>query len=562
MQPNRSRARIRYATFGVALCLLAAVGAATVWSFQRAAASFDWVEHTYRVISTLHEYQASVREAESAARGYRLTENPALRTTYFESKPAIQHEFADLDQLTSDNPLQAGRLRALHALTGQRLELSGVLVNTAADKALPPELLNRGTATMARIDALVQQMLVTERQLLRERSARSTRETSLLVGFVLTGTLFSLLLLGLLMHNLQVEARQSRQLERQARAAAGKLETSVGELARVSEQRGAIGRYASLLQSCQDIEEALRVTGHVVEQLLPGTGGRCYLLRASQDLAETAVAFGTPAAPSADLLQPPQCWALRRGQPYLVEHLHGGIACAHVGVDSAMPDSWSLCVPLLAQGSALGLLHVTGTGSTERASAQDIVETIAEQLGLALVNLQLRDRLRVQSLRDPLTGLFNRRYLDESLQREVVRCQRRSLPLAVLMLDVDHFKAFNDTHGHAAGDALLSAIGHALQAATRSEDLACRYGGEEFTIVLVDADADEAMARAEQIRNAISTTTVQHLKQTLGPCTASIGLAMLPRDALTPAELLEKADAALYRSKAAGRDRVTAATPA
>ena len=83
MQPNRSRARIRYATFGVALCLLAAVGAATVWSFQRAAASFDWVEHTYRVISTLHEYQASVREAESAARGYRLTENPALRTTYF-----------------------------------------------------------------------------------------------------------------------------------------------------------------------------------------------------------------------------------------------------------------------------------------------------------------------------------------------------------------------------------------------------------------------------------------------------------------------------------------------
>ena len=415
---------------------------------------------------------------------------------------------------------------------------------------------------MARIDVLVQQMLVTERQLLQERSARSTRETRLLVGFVLTGTLFSLLLLGLLMRSLQVEARQSRQLERQARAAAGKLETSVGELARVSEQRGALGRYASLLQSCQDIEEALRVTGHVVEQLLPGTGGRCYLLRASQDLAETAVAFGKPAAPSADLLQPPQCWALRRGQPYLVEHLHGGIACAHVDAASAVPDSWSLCVPLLAQGSALGLLHVTGTGSTERASAQDVVETIAEQLGLALVNLQLRDRLRVQSLRDPLTGLFNRRYLDESLQREVVRCQRRSLPLAVLMLDVDHFKAFNDTHGHAAGDALLSAIGHALQAATRSEDLACRYGGEEFTIVLVDADADEAMARAEQIRNAISTTTVQHMKQALGPCTASIGLAMLPRDALTPAELLEKADAALYRSKAAGRDRVTAATPA
>lgn len=216
-------------------------------------------------------------------------------------------------------------------------------------------------------------------------------------------------------------------------------------------------------------------------------------------------------------------------------------------------------MPLTAQGAALGLLYVSGGAQTDRVQAQALVESMAEQLGLALVNLQLREKLRLQSLRDPLTGLFNRRYLDESLQREVSRCQRRKLPLAVLMLDVDHFKSFNDTHGHAAGDALLTAIAHALQANTRGEDLVCRYGGEEFTIVLVEASREDALRRAEQIRAAVAAVSVQYLRQTLGPRTVSIGLAMLPEHGQTPAALLQQADAALYRAKAEGRDRVACA---
>jgi diguanylate cyclase (GGDEF)-like protein len=264
---------------------------------------------------------------------------------------------------------------------------------------------------------------------------------------------------------------------------------------------------------------------------------------------------------SAEILQPTQCWALRRGRPYLVPQLADGVACSHVGTQTVPGGGWSLCVPLLAQGTALGLLHVSGNTAAGRDAAPLLMESVAEQLGLALVNLQLREKLRMQSLRDPLTGLYNRRYLDESLQREVVRCQRRGLPLAVLMLDVDHFKAFNDGNGHAAGDALLAAIARTLQSCTRSEDLACRYGGEEFTVVLVDTDAADAMARAEQIRGAIESTAVQHLKRTLGPCTASVGLAVLSDTATTPSELLEQADAALYRAKAGGRNRVVTAQP-
>lgn len=216
----------------------------------------------------------------------------------------------------------------------------------------------------------------------------------------------------------------------------------------------------------------------------------------------------------------------------------------------------------MAQGASLGMLHVSArVEDVERDAHSDALEAIAEQLSLALANLQLRETLRVQSIRDPLTGLFNRRYLEENLLREIQRCERRSLPLSVLMLDVDHFKRFNDQHGHAAGDALLSKIGQTLSAMTRSEDIACRYGGEEFTIVLPETDAADARRRAEEIRVAIGSTTVQYMRQSLGPNTASIGIATFPEDGDHPERLLAIADAGLYRAKAAGRGQVAGPLP-
>ena len=564
MPPSRSHTRtLRYAAFGLALLVLAGVGAATMWSFQRTAASFDWVEHTYRVIARLQEYRATLRGAESAARGYRLTGNAAMKAEFSTNANLIDRELAELATTVGDSRLQSARVRQLRALTASRLELSRKLI-ASGQPGTPMSLQHAAAAAKvsAGIETLAASMLDTEQAYLVERRDRTLREGRLLIAFGGGGTAFAIVLLALLMRGLQREIKHSRKLEGQARDSATGLEASLAELARVSEQRRVLGRYASLLQSCQSVEEALRVTGQVVSGLLPGAGGRCYLLRPSQDLAETAVSFGSPALPSADLLQPVQCWALRRGGSFAVDDPVDGIHCAHVDTAAAAPGSWTLCIPLLAQGTALGLLHVSGSSDQDLAQSQLLLESVAEQLGLALVNLQLRESLRMQSLRDPLTSLYNRRYLDESLHREVLRCQRRGLPLAVLMLDVDHFKAFNDSNGHAAGDAMLAAIGHALQASTRSEDLVCRYGGEEFTIVLVEAATADALRRAEEIRATVGAATVQHLKRTLGPCTVSIGLAMLPQDGVTPAELLEAADAALYRAKSLGRDRIAVAAQA
>lgn len=185
-----------------------------------------------------------------------------------------------------------------------------------------------------------------------------------------------------------------------------------------------------------------------------------------------------------------------------------------------------------------------------------LIETAAEQLAMALSNLELQERLRIQSIREPLTGLFNRRYLEESLARELARCARRGLPLALMMLDLDHFKRFNDTHGHPGGDALLAGFGRLLQQLSRQEDIACRYGGEEFTLILPESTPQAAAERAEQIRAAVEAMRVPHLGKDLPPVTVSIGLACFPHDGQEPEALLRSADQALYRAKAQGRNRV------
>jgi diguanylate cyclase (GGDEF)-like protein len=255
-------------------------------------------------------------------------------------------------------------------------------------------------------------------------------------------------------------------------------------------------------------------------------------------------------------MRPEQCWGLRRGSPHVFDPARPTALCEHLhGASEAQSNG--VCVPLTSQGSVLGLLHVgarhgDGLGELERAA----VESVGEHLAVVLYSLALRESLRVQSLRDPLTGLYNRRYLEESLPREMERCERRGRPLSVLMLDVDHFKRFNDEHGHGAGDALLTRIGEVLASVTRGEDIACRYGGEEFTIVMPEAGTEQAAARAEQIREAIGNARISYMRRELGPVSVSIGLNELRPGIESTETLMAGADRALYAAKAQGRNRV------
>jgi diguanylate cyclase (GGDEF)-like protein len=257
---------------------------------------------------------------------------------------------------------------------------------------------------------------------------------------------------------------------------------------------------------------------------------------------------------------PDECWAVRRGRIHKVENPQAALCCPHVS--KAVPGGY-LCVPLIAQGETLGVFHLRPRApveapTSELAAVKDqLALTVAEDLALALANLRLRETLRNQAIRDSLTGLFNRRYLEETMERELHRVKRQDLPLGVVMMDLDHFKQYNDTFGHSAGDELLSALGILLKSHIRGEDIACRYGGEEFLLILPGASMEIALERAESLRLAVKEMH-QH-NQGLKPASLSLGVAVYPDHGDTGLQLIQSADAALYRAKKAGRDRVAAA---
>jgi diguanylate cyclase (GGDEF)-like protein len=527
--------------------------------------SNDRLEQSYRVIEHIEASQAHLASTEAAGRGYRLTSHAAFRTAIDRSAPKAIGEAEDLVALTEDNPGQqalAQRLLAVSTAQVQEMQrLAELQDRDGALAAIRSMRVDDLVASMHGFNALAGEMLGVERELLQQRRATTTRNARFLLAFVLLGLGVSLAILWAMLVSLARENDRNRRLEHEARAALVRLQRSQALTERLSEQRRALSEYTGLLQSTQNLDEAMELTSRTFEQLLPHVGGQCYLGRASRDFLESRAAFGESAVSSNDTLSPDECWALRRGQTHYNRGGPGAIRCAHVEQGRSLNGISTLCVPLSAQGDTLGMLHACAlSDGGEHDNDAQIIELLAEQLAMAVANLRLRETLRQQSLRDALTGLYNRRYFEEGLRREMQRCERRGLPLALLVLDIDHFKAFNDTHGHSAGDAVLAHVGRTLAALIRAEDLACRYGGEEFTIVMPEATAASARERAEVICRAVAETTIVHNGRTLGPVTLSIGIATHPRDGTTPELLFEVADASLYRAKAEGRDRVVHAT--
>jgi len=345
------------------------------------------------------------------------------------------------------------------------------------------------------------------------------------------------------------------------------LDRLVKELGRRTEEMTSLNEMGSLLACSGTVQEACAVVADSVQKLFPDApSGALYLFRSSRDLIEAAVRWGQRDI-SAPTFPPEACWSLRRGQPHWSEPSGIGIACQHLIKSSTVE---CLCVPMVAQGNTVGVLHLefrsaelrrdSGTESF-RDSRQRLAISAASQIALSLASLQLRETLREQSIRDPLTHLFNRRFLEESLARELQMAARKKQSISVLFLDLDHFKRFNDTFGHAAGDMVLQSLADLFQSFFRATDICCRYGGEEFAIVLPESSSQDAAIRADMLRAEVKSLRLQYKKQTLGSLTVSIGIAAFPEHGSTSDELLKIADQCLYESKARGRDVVTVALP-
>jgi diguanylate cyclase (GGDEF)-like protein len=335
------------------------------------------------------------------------------------------------------------------------------------------------------------------------------------------------------------------------------------ELEKRTQESSLLNDMGDLLQTCVSAEEAYAVIVRFFQQLFQTESGALCVFHSSENLVDAVAVWG-PSPIGERVFAPEECWALRRGQMHVVEDPVAGPVCPHLG---GPPQAGYLCIPMVAQGEALGVLHLqagvraaSGEGRLNEAK-QRLAETVAGQIALSLANLRLRETLRLQSIRDSLTGLFNRRYMEESLARELRRAARNQRSLGAIMLDLDHFKRFNDTFGHEAGDTLLRELGEFLRTRTRREDIACRYGGEEFAVILPEASIEATQHRAERLRAEFKHLNVQHRGQSLGTVTLSLGVAVFPEHGTTFEEILRVADRALYRAKEKGRDRVVVGEP-
>lgn len=192
-------------------------------------------------------------------------------------------------------------------------------------------------------------------------------------------------------------------------------------------------------------------------------------------------------------------------------------------------------------------------------SQQQLAAAVADQIGLALSNLQLRDNLHEQAIRDPLTTLYNRYYMQESLEHELRQAERSGHSVTLLMVDLDHLKEFNDRYGHLSGDELLRGLGRLLKKMFRGGDILSRYGGDEFLVVLPEASIEIGLQRAEELRLNVKELLIQMEDHPIQNLTVSIGVASWPQHGTGSADVLKAADKALYRAKMQGRDQVIVA---
>lgn len=334
------------------------------------------------------------------------------------------------------------------------------------------------------------------------------------------------------------------------------------ELARETErlrqaERRVLAKTSEWLYAARSLEDLYNVVETCAPKLMPMSNGALYIYSNSRDILDLAVSWGETPAPN--YIEPDDCWSLRRGRSYHYGNEDIEFPCAHYheGIKS------SFCLPLLAHGETIGMLwcyadESNGDGALEHARYWDVALMLAEQISLTIANVRLRQELQDRSVKDPLTGLWNRRYFLDSLRREKARADSNELGFALISIDIDHFKRFNDHHGHDAGDLVLRRVSSELTETAGSAGIVCRVGGEELAVICPDLDEAAAMDLARKLHNSIKRLEIVYQGEILPCVTFSAGVSTYPSDHSSIDDLMRNADNALYQAKNAGRDRIIA----
>lgn len=561
--------------FAAALVIFVGCGLFVYQGIERLILANKSVVHTHQVIEQLDSALVYLLLAERQERVYFETNNTVYLQSYRKAIHNAQFFLNSIKQLVVDNPSQLQKIMDLDPVmkiyqntVANHLETFDLKGKTAALR-----LSNSHTdqSTIAEIIHRIHDMKTTEFLLLDQRNEKwldGTANSMFVVVFASCLTV-GLFLLCFVLLNLQLKERvraeqKSLDEEIKLKQANEKLASSVHELEHRNRDISLLNEMTECLQSCLTADEAYSPIKTFCQQILPHSNGILYILHPSHTYLEMGLSWGNPVH-NEFTLAPENCWALRRNQIQYITKPAFSVVCEHAKSGGKEPIPY-ICIPLMAHHETLGILYLelpalVIEGNHPNALTDHLrllLQTTAEHISLALTNIRLRETLRFLSVRDPLTGLYNRRYLEETIDREFSRADRNQYSIAILMLDIDHFKRFNDTYGHDAGDYVIKNVAQIFQSLTRAGDMLCRFGGEEFLIFLFNTDYTAAAAYAERLRKAVFDMHLVYNSQPLGAISISLGLAVYPTDGKNPRALIEAADAALYRAKNSGRNCVVA----
>lgn len=586
----------------VVLALGSLAGLLADASYQ-ASQSFQWAAHSAQVIETTEAALNDLREAESGQRGFVITRDPAYARSFAKRLDSAAQTIARVAGQTRDNPRQHARAREMALLMKERSaflrqplglarrgNFAGAVTIIASGRGrdLMDAISVRGEAFLeeeralqtTRQDAAAQRLRRGKRlaifgaiavaliviggftllvqgirrpleTMLRAMTALGSGDEQTRIDTAMGSREFNRLAIGYNAMADRLEGAVSDQgaSERQLQVVNAELERNTKTLRERGDVIELLGGMAHRMQAARTDDELAQIIRVFVPQVLPDIPGALYAHNNSRNCLVPVASWGDIVVPD-DGFAPERCWALRRGQSHSVVDPRRDIVCAHVAEGEVYH-----CEPLLAGGEVIGVLYLRGRIEAENRFRMNV---LTENIASALVNHRLQRSLREQTIRDPLTSLFNRRYMEEALKLEIARASRSGNPLSLVMCDVDHFKRFNDEFGHDAGDAVLQQVAAEMRSRFRDGDVVCRFGGEEFTIIAPGTTAEALAKRVDIVRQAIAEIAVRHGNRALGSTSMSFGIAtwtdIMDREGAT---LIQAADMALYQSKRDGRNRAT-----
>lgn len=549
---NTDRGKILF-SFCVAIGVLCAVALSIYSNFAQMNRQKERVDHTYAVISALQELLSNMKDVQSSQRGYVITGMDDYLAPYYIALPKIDDQMKDIADMISDNPEQLEKMKSLREHILSRLETARTIIaayeEKGQDAAMGMVRQGLGKREMDEIRLIVGDMVAHEQSLLTIRRTSVENYFNITMYAAVSGLLVCIGILSAVFMMMSREAMQRLKTE-------ANLRDAVGEMERANNETKIIARMGDYLRSAKEEEEAYEMIAGNMPEIFPQSYGGVSIFNNSRNILHPVLQWGEIPEGAELEFEPEDCWALRQGRVHMNNGEGAVPKCEHL--ERIADGNMTICLPMQAQGETIGQIFIGASRDKRHEATRGELGTmrrVTEQISLALANLNLQRALKEQSIKDPLTKLYNRRYLEETLARECARAQRNHQSLTVLLMDIDFFKKVNDTYGHDAGDAVLVSFAKMLSTKCRKEDIACRWGGEEFVLVLGAADEQLAVNRAQEICDTARALKITFQGKTI-PVTVSIGAAVFPQHGETPEDLIRNADQCLYKAKQGGRDRV------